>query len=66
MRRASDKIGDDSRRGSIHVVDDIDNAEKYLIRHKCKRLMVNELIVGEHIREGEDIDITDLPDHIKK
>jgi hypothetical protein len=35
----------------IHEIDDIDKAEKYIIRHKY----------GEHIREGEDIDEKNLP-----
>lgn len=38
----------------LHEVDDIDKADKYLIRHKF----------GERIREGEDIDETNLPTHI--
>jgi hypothetical protein len=35
----------------LHHVDDIDKVDKYVIRHKF----------GEHIREGEDIDETNLP-----
>ncbi len=35
----------------IHQVDQIDRAEKYLIRHKF----------GERIREAEDIDLKNMP-----
>jgi hypothetical protein len=38
----------------LHEIDEIDKADKYVIRHKF----------GEHIREGEDIDETRLPSHI--
>ena len=35
----------------IREIQDIDKADKYVIRHKF----------GEHFREGEDIDETNLP-----
>ena len=38
----------------LHNLDNIDSAEKYLIRHKF----------GEHIREGEDIDLDKMPANI--
>lgn len=51
---------------SFRALDDIDTADKYLIRHKCKFFRNSSMQVGENVRDCEDIDDTNLPDYVKK